>query len=258
MACHRFAGAVSAHAAGEPIDARAAAHLAVCADCRQHLAREAAVQRLIASALDDAASTGASPDFLPRLRAHVEQSRPPAVRVGRWAAMAATAAVVAVAVVTGMRTVRDRGESSVATSPAAIATPAASPDASAARFVAAAPARPDTRGAAPTPTVHASTAIRGTGAGVARRRVSAAEASASATRGPEVLVPDQRQAVRRLFEAAVAGRPAAVSIVLNARDAAAAFADPSALVVAPLRIEPVVVEPMVAAPDPIGEVKEPW
>ena len=74
MACDRFAEAIRARALGSPLRADAAAHLAVCSGCQAMLETEERVMATIDTALEELASTGPAPDFMSRVRAHVEDA----------------------------------------------------------------------------------------------------------------------------------------------------------------------------------------
>jgi hypothetical protein len=91
MACDRFAEAIKACALGSPLRADAAAHLAVCSDCQAMLEAEERVLVTIDTALEDLASTGPAPDFVSRVRAHVEQA--PRWMPSAWGTPAAVAAL---------------------------------------------------------------------------------------------------------------------------------------------------------------------
>jgi hypothetical protein len=233
MACERFAGAIRAHALGESLDATVAAHLAVCAGCQEDLVREERLIATIATAVATVSMVEPAPDFVPRVRAHVEQTR--RWTAHRWFMPAAAAAVLAVAIVAG-----NPRQVPVSVSLAPDAAPATETH-DTARGPQTATSRP------PDVTI----ARTGTRQRRAARQVLAVTGPAAAA--PEVLVPeDQRRALGRLVAAASAGRPEALSMLTAIRPTEfAATLEAPALVVPALRIEPVVVDALVIAESPI-------
>jgi hypothetical protein len=184
------------------------------------------VQSAIDDALAELAAAEPSPDFLPRLRAHVEHTPRPSL----WSRWALPAAAVACVVVAAFIAGYDRGAREVAPLPLAAAVPAPS--------IAALPVDPHGPVRSAIPARHLPTASRPT-------RSTASRAAAA----PEVLVPaSERQAVARLAAALRAGSPDAVSMVgaLAAENADAISIAPVS--VSQIRIEPVVVPPVTVDP----------
>ena len=229
MACERFAGAIGAHALGAPLDARATAHLAVCSDCQAALAREKHLLATIAVALDEVAAVTPAPDFVPRLRAHAEQT--PRRRSRRWLVPAAAAALLAAVIVAV-----NRRQDPVPVSPA--------PEAAARGAATGAPAS-----TSPLPPVTVARSDARPRRAAPPRTVAVSPASDASL----VLVPeDQRRALGRLVAAAAAGRPEALSMLTATRATDAAIdVETPALIVPPLQIEPVVVSALVIAATPI-------
>ena len=173
--------------------------------------RDVDVQASIDEALDELRAAQPAPDFLPRLRARLEQDDP---RWPRWLAPAAAAIGCAVfALFVGGRQSREI-EVARPIEPAPMQTTANGHDT--VRLKVDASRRPGVRR-------------------VARvRRMPPA---------PEVLVPaSERRAIGRLAAALASGRPEAISLVnrLGARVEAAAI-EPEAVIIPPIRIDPVIV-----------------
>ena len=174
------------------------------------------VQAAIDEALEELRSAQPAPDFLPRLRARLEQDDP---RLPRWVVPAAAVFASAVLVFIIGRDARD--------------VPAARPIASV-PIQAAASDRIAVRPKADT-TLSPATRIA-----PAARRPARVRRTPPA---PEVLVPaSERRAVGRLAAALGAGRPEAISLVNSlAGRVDAASIEPAAMTIPPIRIEPVVV-----------------
>jgi hypothetical protein len=227
MVCDRFAEAIKDRARGSTLPADAAAHLAVCERCRAMLDIEERVMATISRALTEVASTTPAPDFVSRVREHVE-------RAPRWlpsplmgppvvAALALLLAAVAVS-----RLPNDRPVSRQTSVTASVGTPLA---ASGERMASPAPS--------PAP-------------GGSKRRVLVRRQRVSepvrALQRPEILIPaHQREAVDRLFASVRAGRPDVISMLANAHSGEASAGGP-AVVIEPLRIEPVVVPALALSP----------
>ena len=182
------------------------------------------LQAAIDAALGELAGTKPGPHFVPRLRAHVEQSRRTILPFRRASLALAAVVLSTLALVVGNRAWRDAA-------PAADVAPDIRAGAGPNRLSPLAddrstrPAKADSR---PVP--------RARPAGSARSR---REPRAPA---PEVLVPsDQRGAVGRLFAALNAGQPEAVSMM---QSVVTGYGGETALTVVPIRIDPVVVSPM--------------
>jgi hypothetical protein len=220
MACDRFTDALRARALGAPLRADAAAHLAVCSHCQATLEAEERLLSTIGQALHEVGVVKPAPEFLSRMRAHVE--RAPRWNPGAWwkPAVLAAAALLVAAIVGG----RARQDHAAVSSPA---TPASVQRTGDARVEKAADGRVIMR---------PSTPANRTRAG--RPRVVRAERVAQA---PEVLVPpDQRRAIHRLFDSLRAGRPDVVSALMSLHGGGS-VAEPDGLTIAPIQIEPVVV-----------------
>jgi len=229
MACDRFAVALKARALGVPLPSDAAAHLAVCSKCQAALAAEEQLFSIIDRALDDVGAVKATPDFVSRVRARVEDA--PRWTPGGWwkptVAVAAAAALVAM-IVAGRVARNDSGvHDAAAPRPVQHAVESRAEPAP----VAHAPMPAQTRAAAASP----------------RAGLRMPVNTVRAARAPEVevLVPrGQRQAVGRLF-ASLAGRPDVVSALLKFNGEGAVLGstvtEPPELTIAPIRIEPVVV-----------------
>jgi hypothetical protein len=257
MACDRFAGALRARALGVPLPSDAAAHLAICANCQAALAAEEQLCSLVDQALDDVGLVKTAPDFVSRVRTHIEEA--PRWTAGGWwkhavplAAAAALVAAVAAGVVGAIvaaRVARNNPGVHDAAVPRA-AEHAVEQRAEQAPLASAA--------LAPTP-ARARTAAASPRAG---RRMAVNGVRAARATEVEVLVPrDQRQAVGRLF-ASLAGRPDVVSALLKFSGGGAVggsgVTEPAELTIAPIRIEPVLVPslPSSAPVGPMNEVKE--
>ena len=220
MACDRFAEAIRARALGSPLRADAAAHLAVCSGCQAMLETEERVMATIDTALEELASTGPAPDFVSRVRAHVEDA--PRWMPGAWWRPAAVAALALVMAAVAMgRVSRER--------------PAVR-EASASRPVEVAVVAPAERAA--DPSLNAARPAQKPGARARRRP---APEPARLAQMPEVLVPEQqREAVSRLFASLRAGRPEVISMLMSLHGGEPG-ADPRGLTIEPLRIEPLLV-----------------
>jgi len=184
------------------------------------------VQSAIDEALAELAAAEPSPDFLPRLRAHVERTPRPSA----WSRWALPAAAFACAVVAAFVAGYDRGARDVAPAPLAAAVPAAA--------IATLPVEPREADRVATPKRHPPSASRSTGFTASRGPAA-----------PEVLVPaSERQAVARLAEALRTGHADAVSLVgaLAVENADAISIPPVS--VSQIRIEPVVVPPVTVEP----------
>jgi hypothetical protein len=228
MACDRFAGAIAAHALGTPLAAEAGAHLAGCSRCRAALETERLVLATIDAALEDVSAAAPSPNFLSRIRAHVEAA-PPRWALPEWRLPAAAAAVVLLILAAALS--RAPGTGSPQHEAVAAGHLADVPLQRQAAHVT------DQATAQPLP---------------ARQKPPQRPARAKAgpsrdAQTPEILVPGQeREAVGRLFASLRAGRPEVVSILLTLRGGETA-SDASAVTIAPLRIDPVVVAAMPAS-----------
>jgi hypothetical protein len=227
MACDRFVEAIRGRALGLTLPADAAAHLAVCEGCRTILDDEERVMAVIDSAVARVASTSPSPDFIARLREHVERSprwMPSALLVPP--AVAALALLLAAVVVNRLPSGRT-GVQQTSANRSVEPPPAASSE----------------------PTAHTAP---NTAAAAAKRRVlvprQKATRPARVHQAPEILVPaQQREAIDRLFASARAGRPEVISMLTNAHGGESGTGAP-VVVVEPLRIEPVVVPALAALP----------
>jgi hypothetical protein len=167
------------------------------------------LQSAIDSALDELAEARPGPHFVPRLRAHVEQSQR-TTRIRGFHLGCAGLVVLVLAFAIGTRQRRDPAPAAHVGQDIALASMPVPPR----------PARP------------APPAFR-----TARVRPPAKPDV------PEVIVPpDQRGAVGRLFAALNAGQPEAVSMMRSV--SAGAAAGDAALTVAPIRIDPVIVPPV--------------
>jgi hypothetical protein len=177
------------------------------------------LNRAIDAALDEVRSVKPTPDFLPRLRAHVEGAPRPA-RIDWWLPLAASAATimagVMIAAVLSRQPAIGTPQPAVSSrQPAAGSSPSAVPSLPPALAVS-------------EPSAHAG----------ANTRVRSRPPLRSAPREPEVLVPaSARGAIVRLVEALNAGDERARGAVLR-------LGLPGEIVVEPIRIDPVVVPPM--------------
>jgi hypothetical protein len=227
MACYRYSGAIRDRALGSPLGADAARHLAGCTACQAVLDGETRVLATIDGALAEIASAAPSPHFVSRLRAHVADRSRQSPRNTWWipAAMVAAALVAAAAIVT-TRLPREYR---------------ATPQTPANRPAAVAGVAPAER-----PVDRSSQAFAGTTTPRPRGERRVVRAQAAAVPAAEVLVPgEQREAVGRLFESLRAGRPDAVSMLMNLSNAGT-ISEARGVTIAPLRIEPVVVPAMPA------------
>jgi hypothetical protein len=227
MACHRFTGAIRDRALGAPLGADAASHLAACVACQAVLEGEERVLATIDVALAEIATSTPSPHFVSRLRAHVVDRSRQSPRSTWWIpATVVAAALVAAAAIVTTRLPREYR--------ATPETPANRP----AAVAGVAPAEHPTERSSPAAVKATARRPRG------ERRV--VRAQAPAVPAAEVLVPgEQREAVGRLFESLRAGRPAAVSVLMNL-SSAGPVSEARSVTIAPLRIEPVVVPAMPA------------
>jgi hypothetical protein len=222
MACDR--DAIRARALGLPLPADAAAHLAVCSDCQAMLESEERVLAIVDTALEQLASTKPAPNFVSRLRAHVEHA--PWTPSAWWIpATVAVLALLAAAVVVG-RLPRQRSTVREASAGGPIAVPVAAP----AERAADRSLRTARTEARPIPRV---------------RRQPVPEPARLAQ--PEVLVPaHQREAVSRLFASLRAARPEVISMLMSLHGEEAGT-DAPGLMIEPLRIEPVVVPTLLSS-----------
>jgi hypothetical protein len=223
MACDRFAEAIRARALGSPLRADAAAHLAVCSGCQAMLDTEKRVMATIDTALEELASAGPAPDFMSRVRAHVEGA--PRWMPGAWWRPAAVGALALVMVALAMgRVLREW--------PVAREGSSSRP----AEVVSAAPAE-----RAAEPSLTTARPAQKPSARAPRRPVPE---PARLAQTPEVLVPaQQREAVNRLFASLRAGQPEVISMLMSLHGGEPG-ADPRGLTIEPLRIEPVFVSAM--------------
>ena len=188
------------------------------------------LHQMIDAALGELTAVTPAPDFVPRLRDHVERLPPAAPASFRWKliAPALTVAVVIGVIGIGYRLQREVQKPvapvSVAENPSGV--------------------RPLTKSLRQTPGSDPKQRPRRTVA-TRRPRLDA-----------EVLVPrDQRDAVSRLFDAAQAGQPEALSMLrtIGSRPAPSGVEGPTAeVVIAPIRIDPVVISAL-PAPGPLFE-----
>jgi hypothetical protein len=175
------------------------------------------LQSTIDAALDELAEAQPGPHFVPRLRAHVEQSERAILPVRRAHIAVAAVVVLMLALVAGSRRRHDPPPAARVGQDVALAS----------MPVPAFPAHP----APPALGVRSAQSAR-------ELRARAPEA----TEVPVVIVPsDQRGAVGRLFAALNAGEPEAVSMM---RSVSTSNAGDAALAVAPIRIDPVIVSPV--------------
>jgi hypothetical protein len=221
MACGRFTEALRARALGAPLRADAAAHLAVCPHCQAMLESEERLLATIGQALHDVGTVTPAPEFLSRVRAHVE-------RAPRWnpGALLKPAVIVAAAVLVAIIGGRARQDHAPVRRPA----------------IAAAPQR---AGEAGVDKAADGRLTLGPSAPASARRTRAERPRAAradrASLSPEVLVPpDQRRVVNRLFDSLRAGRPDVVSALMSLH-AGGSVTEPEGLTIAPIQIEPVVV-----------------
>jgi hypothetical protein len=219
MACERFADAIRDRALGSPLPADAAAHLAVCSNCQATLETEERVLAIVDTALEQLAATGPSPNFVSRLRAHVEHASPWTPSAWWSPATIAVLALLMAAVVVGRL---PRQHSAVREAPAD-------------RPITVSVAMPAETAADRSP----KTARTETKRNARARRKLVPEPAPLAQ--PEVLVPEQqREAVSRLFASLRAARPDVISMLMSLHGGEAGT-DSLGLMVEPLRIEPVVV-----------------
>src|SRR5262245_47740613 len=170
------------------------------------------VDRAIDAALDGLRTVKPAPDFLPRLRAHVE-AQPRRAPIHWWIPFAASATAIAAGVIVA----------ALVRAPRAVVPPP-SPIAIAAPVLASAP----TADAVPA----AATPLR-----VQRRE-------RPAVREPQVLVPaGQRAAIARFAEALNAGDEHALAVVRRLAEGTPS-SGPGDVTVAPIEIPPVVVVPL--------------
>jgi hypothetical protein len=237
MACHRYTGAITDHALGSPLGTDAAAHLASCTTCKARLEDQERVLATIDAAVAEIALTAPSPHFVSRLRAHVTDRSGQSSPSTWWI----PATIVAAALVAAVAIVATRLPRELRARPPAPGNPAAS-------VAGVAPAEP--------PVDRSSPALAGRTTRHTRGERRAVRAQARAIPVAEVLVPgEQRQAVGRLFESLRAGRPEAVSILMNLHSADA-VSEARGVTIAPLRIEPVVVPAMPVTVSLVDKPKE--
>lgn len=220
MACDRFTEAIRGSARGLTLPADAAAHLAVCGDCRATLDIEEQVMTTIDAALAEVVSTGPAPNFVSRVRERVEHA--PRWAPSAWIMPPIVAALALLLAAVAVSRLPDQ--------------PSTVQQASVGRSVDFPLAAPKERPVNPVP----STAMREAKRHVGVRQHSVIPA-VRAPQSPEVLLPDQqREAVDRLFASVRAGRPEVVSMLMNLQSGPSSI---SALgvVIEPLSIEPVVV-----------------
>jgi hypothetical protein len=219
MACERFAEAIRARALGSPLRADAAAHLAVCSDCQAMLETEVRVLANIDTALEQLASAGPTPNFVSRLRAHVEHAPRWPPSAWRIPATVAVLALLVAAVVVG-RLPRQRSAVREVSADRPIAVPVLAP-------------------AKQTADRSLKTVRTETRRNARVRRQPLPEPAPLAQ--PEVLVPEQqREAVSRLFASLRAARPEVVLMLMSLHGEEAGTDSPG-LMIEPLRIEPVIV-----------------
>jgi hypothetical protein len=217
-----------AHALGAPLEADAAAHLAVCSRCQAVLEGEARVIAMLDGALDAVASVTPGLDFQSRVRARVEHAPRWTPSGLRMATAAAAVALLAIAALFVSRPPRER--------PVARESPASRPIEQ--------PVRPSV------PPAGAGNLVLRPIRPKAKQVPRLARAEGPRAAGPEVLVPvEQREKVGRLFESLRAGRPEVISMLMRLQ-AGESVAPPSLLTIAPLRIEPVVVTTL----PPVGAI----
>jgi hypothetical protein len=227
MACDRFASAITTHALGSPLGAEAGTHLAGCSRCQAALETERRVLATIDLALEDVGGTAASPNFLSRIRAHVE-AVPPRWAVAGWR-IPATAAALALLMLAAAVFRAPRDGSSLR-------------EASAGRLADVALQNEVTH-----TTDHEVSASLSVPKKQPRHIQRAVTGPSRVVQGPEILVPrHERMAVGRLFASLRAGRPETVSMLLMLRGGETA-SDDCAVTIAPLRIDPVVVSAMPAS-----------
>lgn len=218
MACDRFVQRLRDAAAGADLDPHTAAHLAVCPRCQSALARERRVLAEVERALDGLTAAAPSPDFVPRVRASIDDAPMPLVAAWVRPALAslAIAALVTIAVFVA------RG-SRVSTPGAAIGVPLLA----ARQF----PGRGDL---VPAPIVVSIRAAHATD-----RR---ARGERPIARAAEVLVPErERLAMGRLVASLRAGRMEIVSALMRLPSATTPLPVPADLTPSPITIQPVVV-----------------
>jgi hypothetical protein len=220
MACERFAEAMRARAHGLPLRADAAAHLAICSDCQATLETEERVLAAIKTALEELVSTVPAPNFVPRVRAHIE--REPRWMPGVWRTPAAVAALaLLVAAVAVGRLPRERSAVREWSASRPVEVPVVAPAETA--------ARPSLDRAKPQTKLDT------------RVRRQAVTEPGRPAQMPEVLVPgQQREAISRLFASLRAGRPEVIAMLMSL-DGEEPGIDSRGLVIEPLRIQPVVV-----------------
>ena len=96
MSCERFTTAITDHACGAPIDARAAAHLASCPACLQALVDQRTLLADAEADLRRALNLTASSDFRARVLARLQEKQPVAW-YARWKVAAAAVVILTVA-----------------------------------------------------------------------------------------------------------------------------------------------------------------
>lgn len=180
------------------------------------------LERAIDAALDEARATRPSPDFLPRLRAHVEQLPPAPIRW--WIPLAASVTTIAAGVIVA---------ATISRQPAVVnpQSPVVMPQSAAVNPHSAVG---DPRSVLDNP---------GPPSGNPKPKLHNPQSSSgrAATREPEVLVPkSDRMAVARLLEALAAGDAHAIAVMQSVRDAG----EPAGVAVTPIEIAPVVVPPL--------------
>jgi hypothetical protein len=128
MSCERFRESITDHACGAAIDTSAAAHLAVCAACREVFEEHRQLLAGVDADLRTALSLTASPDFSSRVSTRVRADQPAYVWGGGWWIGAAAAAVVAVAAYVSWPIGSPPAGSPVAAIPSPSAVPPRSPE----------------------------------------------------------------------------------------------------------------------------------
>lgn len=248
MACERFEEALIEEAIAPGSDARLAAHLAVCADCREELARQGELQARITSGVAAMVADGPSLGLLTRVRHQVEAERAP--RAFPWMQWVAAGIAVAACAVTVIWYAERHGDLVGRPPVQTVQAPAVAPVSASPSVRQFAPREPvpqqSVRDAtqqfsAAAPVMKAPRSLKQQVPAVRTATTEVAQTVAAEKtpgRGVEIIVPPgQREAMLRLVNALQTGRVDAASLLR-----AAQTGDYALLKIAPIEVKPLVTE----------------